>query len=102
MNNREALEVAKNMKIFLGGRMNGKSQLASTYNEALIRIFDTAENSEKIRAYCKESLFKCDELREKYLKSDREYDRSQAKVFEGMAEAYADIIERFFKETDND
>ena len=60
------------------------------------------ENSEKIRAYCKESLSKCDEFREKYLKSDREYDRSQARIFEGMAEAYADIIERFFKEADNE
>ena len=102
MTNREALEVVKSMKIFLGGRMNGKSQLASTYNEALIRIFDMAENSEKIRAYCKENLSKCDELREKCLKSDREYDRAQAKVFECMAEAYADIIERCFKEADNE
>ncbi|MBO5816319.1 MAG: hypothetical protein J6R30_09490 [Bacteroidales bacterium] len=58
------------------------------------------DNVDDIITYCKESLSKCDEFREKYLKSNREYDRSQAKLFEGMAEAYSDIIKRFVKEGD--
>lgn len=102
MNNREALEVAKSMKIFLGGRMNGKSQLASIYNEAFIRIIAMAEKAEEVREYCEKSLVHCDELVEKYYENKNQVERLCKCQFMGMSEAYADILDRFFKEADNE
>lgn len=102
MTNKEALEVVKSMKIFLGGRMNGKSQLALTYNEAIIHVINMAEKMENVREYCEKSLIHCDELVEKYYENKNQVERTCKNQFMGMSEAYADIIERFFKEANND
>ena len=90
------------MKLFIGGRMNGKSQYSAICNEAIIRVIGLAEKAEEIREYCEKSVTHCDELVEKYQKNTPFVTVAGKNKVIGMGDAYADILERFFKETDHE
>lgn len=74
-------------------------------NEALDLAIKALEKNNEMREYLKACLSQSDELKEKYRNVDddtlKELHKRMAIIFEGMGEAYADLIDRFFKEGDD-
>ena len=71
------------------------------YGQALDHAIKALEKNNEMLEYLKISLSQSDELKEKHRNVDdglKEYHKRMATFFEGMGEAYYDLINRFFKE----
>lgn len=72
--------------------------------EAIDLAIKALEKNNEMLEYLKISLSQSDELKEKHRNVDDElkkYHKRTAIIFEGMGEAYADLIDRFFKDGDD-
>lgn len=73
---------------------NDHEQLAKWLRE----LKSYKDKNNEILEYMKTSLSQSDELKEKHRNIDGDHHKRMAIIFEGMGEAYADLIDRFFKE----
>lgn len=96
MSNEEVIEVLK------GIVFNSFDRTTPKERQALVLAFKTLEKNNEMLEYLKACLSQSDELKEKHRNVDddglKEYSKRMAIIFEGMGEAYADLIDRFFKE----
>lgn len=94
MENKEAIEELKGLQEFINGtRLKGEIRA-----EAFDLAIKALEKNNEMLEYLKISLSQSDELKEKHRNIDGEHHKRMAIIFEGMGEAYADLIDRFFKE----
>ncbi len=112
MDNKKAIEELKSNKSAGGwGFMCGECPCTCDESCELFQALDLAikalEKNNEMLEYLKACLSQSDELKEKHRNVDddglKEHHKRMAIIFEGMGEAYADLIDRFFKEdSEND
>ena len=107
MENKEAIELLKSnhRRDFICSEcQNDDDECKSSceFGKALNEAIKALEKNNEILEYMKTCLSQSDELKEKHRNIDddglKEYHKRMAIIFEGMGEAYADLIDRFFKE----
>lgn len=91
---KHADDVAKDMELCCEECANDHRQLAKWLRE----LKSLKEKNNEILEYMKTCLSQSDELKEKHRNIDGDHHKRMAIIFEGMGEAYADLIDRFFKE----
>ena len=107
MENKKALELLKSMhrRDFLCSECqkdDDQCKSSCEYGKALVHAIKALEKNNEILEYLKISLSQSDKLKEKHRNVDddglKENHKRMAIIFEGMGEAYDDLLNRFFKE----
>lgn len=101
MTNKEAIIFLKWQVVY--AKETGERYITDCVNvEALALAVKALEKNNEMLEYLKACLSQSDEFKEKHRNVDddglKEHHKRMAIIFEGMGEAYADLIDRFFKE----
>lgn len=107
MDNKKASELLKSMhrRDFICSECQkdaDECKSSCEYGKAIEVAIKALEKNNEMLEYLKISLSQSDELKEKHRNVDddglKEYRKRMAIIFEGMGEAYDDLLNRFFKE----